>query len=101
MTTYPLLFHTRSFFARARMDSHRQGIYLNPKARSWKHAAHVDPRIIEFHRCLPGFAPTPLISVEPVAKELGVKHVFIKDESSRAGLPAFKILGASWATYLA
>jgi diaminopropionate ammonia-lyase len=32
-----------------------------------------------------------------LAVELGVGHVFVKDESSRLGLPAFKVLGASWA----
>ena len=30
---------------------------------------------------------------------LGVGEVLLKDESSRLGLPAFKILGASWAIY--
>jgi diaminopropionate ammonia-lyase len=32
---------------------------------------------------------------------LGVGEVLLKDESSRLGLPAFKILGASWAIYRA
>ena len=32
-----------------------------------------------------------------LARELGVGSVLIKDESARLGLPAFKILGASWA----
>ncbi len=32
---------------------------------------------------------------------LGVGKVFVKDESSRLGLPAFKVLGASWAVYRA
>ncbi|MBV9165608.1 MAG: pyridoxal-phosphate dependent enzyme [Solirubrobacterales bacterium] len=32
-----------------------------------------------------------------MASELGVAAVQVKDESSRLGLPAFKILGASWA----
>ncbi len=32
---------------------------------------------------------------------LGVGEVLLKDESSRLGLPAFKILGASWAVYRA
>jgi len=32
---------------------------------------------------------------------LGVGQVLLKDESSRLGLPAFKILGASWAIYRA
>jgi diaminopropionate ammonia-lyase len=30
-----------------------------------------------------------------------VRRVWVKDESSRLGLPAYKILGASWATYRA
>ena len=36
-----------------------------------------------------------------LAGALGVGKVFVKDESSRLGLPAFKILGASWAVYRA
>lgn len=30
-----------------------------------------------------------------------MKKIFVKDESNRLGLPAFKILGASWATFRA
>jgi diaminopropionate ammonia-lyase len=44
---------------------------------------------LAFHRALPGYQPTPLYGVAP-----GVE---IKDESARFGLPAFKVLGASWA----
>lgn len=33
------------------------------------------------------------------ADELGVGRVLVKDESSRLGLPAFKVLGASWACH--
>ena len=32
---------------------------------------------------------------------LGIGQVLVKDESKRLGLPAFKILGASWAVYCA
>jgi diaminopropionate ammonia-lyase len=46
---------------------------------------------------LPGYAPTPLREVPAVAAELGVGRVFVKDESARMGLAAFKVLGASWA----
>jgi diaminopropionate ammonia-lyase len=42
-----------------------------------------------FHRALAGYAPTPL-------RDLG-GGVWLKDESNRLGLPAFKVLGASWA----
>lgn len=46
---------------------------------------------------LPGYVPTPLVEISPLANELNVGKVFVKDESSRLGLPAFKILGASYA----
>jgi diaminopropionate ammonia-lyase len=52
----------------------------------------------EFHRALPGYSPTPVDDLEGVASELGLGAVLVKDESSRMGLPAFKVLGASWAT---
>jgi len=50
-----------------------------------------------FHESLPGYAPTPLRSLDAVAAELGLGAVALKDESDRLGLPAFKVLGASWA----
>ncbi|MFV0428099.1 MAG: diaminopropionate ammonia-lyase [Arachnia sp.] len=55
------------------------------------------PSPIEYHRTLPGYASTPLYDVPQIADELGVAKVLLKDESSRLGLPAFKMLGASWA----
>jgi diaminopropionate ammonia-lyase len=56
---------------------------------------------LAFHRQLPGYAPTPLLDAPELARQLGVGRVWVKDESSRLGLPAFKILGASWAAYQA
>ena len=56
---------------------------------------------LEFHTRLPGYAPTPLIDVPQLACALNVRRVWVKDESHRLGLPAFKILGASWAIYRA
>jgi diaminopropionate ammonia-lyase len=50
-----------------------------------------------FHRSLEGYAPTPVRELAVVAGRLGLAAVSAKDESSRLGLPAFKILGASWA----
>jgi diaminopropionate ammonia-lyase len=52
---------------------------------------------LEFHRGLDGYAPTPVRVLDGVARSVGVARVATKDESSRLGLPAFKILGASWA----
>lgn len=51
---------------------------------------------LEFHRRLPGYRRTPLVAAGTIAAELGVGRVWVKDESSRLGLPSFKILGASW-----
>lgn len=52
-----------------------------------------------FHRKLPGYAPTPLHDLPRLAERLGVGRVLVKDESLRLGLPAFKMLGASWAVF--
>jgi diaminopropionate ammonia-lyase len=50
-----------------------------------------------FHAALPGYRPTPLRDLAGLAAELGLGAVTLKDESDRLGLPAFKVLGASWA----
>lgn len=55
----------------------------------------------EFHRSLPGYASTPLHECPALARWLGVARLYVKDESSRFGLNAFKILGASWAMHRA
>jgi diaminopropionate ammonia-lyase len=56
---------------------------------------------LEVHRRLPGYAPTPLARCPGLAAQLGVAEVWVKDETSRLGLPAFKMLGASYACYRA
>jgi diaminopropionate ammonia-lyase len=61
--------------------------------------ARPGPEVNAFHRRLPGYAPTPVHDMPALAEATGVARVLVKDESSRMGLPAFKILGASWATY--
>ncbi|MFH8248987.1 diaminopropionate ammonia-lyase [Microbacterium sp. B2969] len=68
----------------------------NHRNAAWTSLA-ADGAALEFHRSLPGYAPTPLIDLPELAAELGIARVFAKDESSRLGLPAFKALGASWA----
>lgn len=51
----------------------------------------------DFHSTMPGYAPTPLKPAPHAAERIGVAEVLVKDESSRLGLPSFKVLGASWA----
>jgi len=48
--------------------------------------------VLRFHEALPGYRPTPLHTLQVAGAD-----VHVKDESDRFGLPAFKILGASWA----
>jgi diaminopropionate ammonia-lyase len=55
------------------------------------------PEVLEFHRGLPGYRPTALHRLDGQAGTVGVGAAHLKDESDRLGLPAFKILGVSWA----
>jgi len=44
-----------------------------------------------------GYAPTPLISLSPLARDLRVAEIILKDEGSRFGVGSFKALGAAYA----
>ncbi|MFE7277862.1 diaminopropionate ammonia-lyase [Streptomyces sp. NPDC057623] len=73
---------------------------VRPAARTWRcEPAPADVR--DFHTALPGHSPTPLTELPSLAEELGIGRAFVKDESCRLGLPAFKALGASWAVHRA
>lgn len=65
--------------------------------QNWQHT--INPAVEKFHKSLPDYNETRLHDLESVATELGFRNVFVKDESNRFGLPAFKILGASWAVH--
>jgi diaminopropionate ammonia-lyase len=65
-------------------------------------SAHPPNREVrDFHRALEGYQVTPLHSAPTLAQQWGVREVWVKDETNRLGLPAFKILGASWAIHRA
>lgn len=78
------------------MEDLNGGWYRRPAARQWWTEALTDD-VRAFHRETAGYAETPLTDVPELAKDLGVGRVFVKDESHRLGMPAFKILGASYA----
>ncbi|HEX6869953.1 MAG TPA: pyridoxal-phosphate dependent enzyme, partial [Micromonosporaceae bacterium] len=71
--------------------------YAHPGARHWR-CPPLPDQTLRFHASLPGYQPTALVPLPRLAAELAVGQVWVKDESSRFGLPAFKALGASWAT---
>jgi len=54
-------------------------------------------KVLAFHKSFPQYAETPLVKLAALAQKLGVKGVYIKDESHRFGLNAFKVLGGSYA----
>jgi len=62
--------------------------FLTPKAVA---------EVRRFHQSLPLYQPTPLLSLPELADKLELRHVFVKDESRRFGLNAFKGLGAAYA----
>ncbi len=70
----------------------------NPHFQSGYRSADPPSGPLAAHRRLPGYAPTPLRALPGLARRLGLGSLHLKDESSRLGLPAYKILGASWAT---
>ena len=50
-----------------------------------------------FHSSFPQYRPTPLRRLQALAGQMGVGEIFVKDESYRFGLNAFKVLGGSFA----
>ena len=50
-----------------------------------------------FHKSFPQYTVTPLARLDGMAARLGLANIFVKDESFRFGLNAFKVLGGSFA----
>src|SRR5690625_838044 len=53
--------------------------------------------IQQFQRTHPDYKQTPLHRLEHMSSHLGVNDIFVKDESHRFGLNAFKVLGGIYA----
>lgn len=51
----------------------------------------------DFHRSFPQYSVTPLHKLSRMAGYLGIKNLYVKDESYRFQLNAFKVLGGSYA----
>ena len=50
-----------------------------------------------FHKSFPQYSVTPLAALDGMAERLGLGGLYVKDESYRFGLNAFKVLGGSFA----
>lgn len=53
-------------------------------------------KVNAFHKSFPEYTVTPLVELDNLSRSLGVKKIYIKDESYRFGLNAFKVLGGSY-----
>ena len=53
-------------------------------------------KVVKFHNSFTGYQPTPLVKLKELAKEIGVAEIYVKDESKRFKLNAFKVLGGSY-----
>ena len=53
--------------------------------------------IHRYHESFPVYRETPLVDLSGLAESLGVAAIYVKDESYRFGLNAFKVLGGSYA----
>ena len=54
---------------------------------------------VRFHKSIPGYCETPLVSLQCVAAQHQIKSILVKDESFRFGLKAFKGLGGSYSMF--
>lgn len=54
-------------------------------------------KAMAFHRSFPQYSVTPLARLNGMAQRLGLNGLYVKDESYRFGLNAFKVLGGSFA----
>ncbi len=82
------------------MDKIRWVLNNMPKSSdSWLDVMSVENvrKARTFHRGFPQYSVTPLRNLKGMAEYLGISSLFVKDESYRFGLNAFKVLGGSFA----
>jgi diaminopropionate ammonia-lyase len=60
-------------------------------------------QVVNYHKSFPAYEQTPLTDLPELAREIGIEKLYVKDESYRFGLNAFKVLGGSYSigAYLA
>ena len=68
-------------------------------AGRWPYTMCEAKQSLRFHRSLPGYRMTPLVSMQCAASYYQVRSILVKDESFRFGLKAFKGLGSSYCMF--
>lgn len=83
------------------MESGIKAVHLHRKTGETRHREErfgikCAQRAWNFHRTFPEYSMTPLINLKNLAGKSGVESIYVKDESFRFGLNAFKVLGGSY-----
>lgn len=68
-----------------------------PKAPNPYFDRHEMGKVLKFHQSFNIYQPTPLRKWGCLSSYLGVNSIYVKDESYRFGLNAFKVLGGAYA----
>ncbi len=86
------------------MDPKDVSFFYNPKkvapgkgASLANYSAAEAKKVLNYHKGFREYAPTPLLNLKSLAKNFGVGRLYVKDESKRFGLNAFKVLGGAYA----
>ena len=84
-----------------------QDILIQPNSKARQGTRHpaftsdfderASARARRFHQTVPGYQPTPLHTLTALGADLNLDALWLKDESQRFNLNAFKGLGASYA----
>ncbi|MBQ7578554.1 MAG: diaminopropionate ammonia-lyase [Synergistaceae bacterium] len=74
-------------FVRRKLDPMQDNIFTLENAKITRN----------YHATFPTYKPTPLIKLDSLAKNFNLSGLYVKDESFRFGLNAFKALGGSYA----
>lgn len=72
------------------MNNHNLPLFLNEE---------VSNKVRIFHSSIINYEATPLVSLNNLAKKLNIKGIYVKDESYRFNLNAFKGLGGLYAIF--
>ncbi|HEY8804395.1 MAG TPA: diaminopropionate ammonia-lyase [Clostridium sp.] len=87
------LLHENKIRAIFSENTHRDRLESYPKFLSEKELEKVKA----YHETIKAYNITPLVNLKSLAMALGVKNIYVKDESKRANLNSFKMLGATYA----
>lgn len=72
------------------VNNHKLPLFLNEE---------ISDKVRNFHSSISNYEATPLVSLNNLARKLNVKGIYVKDESYRFNLNAFKSLGGLYAIF--